>query len=87
MSGLLASDDERVPSRRRRSPATRGEFDELSKASRRKKRVSPITSRLIAMPTHHLVGAEAQRHERVEQRAARAPPPTPQSSPIHGLPL
>ena len=35
----------------RAKPGMRGEFDELSKKSRRKKRVMPTASRLIAMPT------------------------------------
>ena len=32
-------------------PGTRGELEELPKGSRRKNRVAPIASRLMAMPT------------------------------------
>ena len=59
------------------NPATRGELDELSNASRRKNRVSADGQQVDRDADHDLVGAEADRRQRVQQRRAATPPAMP----------
>ena len=64
-------------------PRHGGEFDELSKARRRKNRVVPMASRLIAMPTTTWSARVADGRQRVERRR-RDPTRDAPSKPTQG---
>ena len=82
-SGLRTSAPNPVPVSM--NPDRRGELEELSKVSRKKNRVMPIASRLIAMPTTTWFARYRMQH-RPYSNPATAPPPIPASTPSQGLP-